>query len=419
MIKSFKFLAMLISILATIVSCEEEKPGYLIPSDGSTPSPIELLDNSVRNFPGGSEITYNLPDEKNTLYVLGEFQRAGSSDIVSVKSSVFNNSLIVEGFASEAEYDVNLYAVDQSENRSNPVTVTIHPEKPPYLDVCESVYAEPTYGGLNVFWDNPTGGQVIIELYSVDEYGSLIFLDLLRSESTFGQGQILNLIPEETNFVFIVKDGYGNQCDRIEFTETPLYIEVFDRSNFQGILQPYDQTSAYSGWEINQLYNGTIGNNGFHTIAISSASDPDPVLPYYEGHEVNGAGYRVPLFTIDLGDLYQLYRFRYWPRQNYEWRHGNPKVFDLWGSDKLNADGSLDGWTLLLDKATVVKPSGTECDNNSTTEEDVAYANAGLSFDIDPNMPKVRYVRFAQREAQNCISTLLHISEVEFSGDNR
>jgi hypothetical protein len=405
--------------VATIFSCDEDKIGPLVRDNGIAPGSIDLIDSAVRNFPGGSEITYNLPDDSDLLYVLGEYIRTDNGDVVSVKSSVFNNSLIVEGFAEEAEYEVNLYAVDQSENKSNPVSVTINPERPPYLDVCESVYAEPTYGGLNVFWENPEGGQVIIELYTVDEYGSLIFQNNISSESTFGQGQILNLAAVETDFVFIVKDAFGNQCDRIRFTTTPLYIEIFDRSKFQSIFQPFDQPNAYTGWELNKLFDGSTGNNGFHTVAISESTDTDPVLPYYEGHEIDGAGYRVPLFTIDLGDVYQVYRFRYWPRVSYEWRHGNPKEFDLWGSDTLNADGSLDGWTLLLDKVGPVKPSGTECDNGSTTEEDLAYANAGLSFDISPDMPKVRYIRFAQRLAQNCSTTLLHLSEVEFSGDNR
>lgn len=406
--------------IAVLFSCEEDKFGPLVSDDGNAPGAIVLNANAVRNFPGGSEITYNLPgNDEDILYVVGEYRRNDNADVVSVKSSVFNNSLIVEGFAQEAEYEVELFAVDQSGNKSEGVKTTIHPEKPPYLYACETVHAEPTYGGLDVFWENPKGGIVNIELYKVKEDGGLAFLDRIRSESSFGRGQILNLEPVETDFVFIVKDNFENQCGRIEFTAEPLYIEVFDRDKFQGILQPYDQTHAYTGWEIDQLYNGNIGNNGFHTIAISESSDTEPVLPYYQGHEVNGAAYRVPLFTIDLGDLYQVYRFRYWPRVNYEWRHGNPKVFDLWGSDKLNADGSLDGWTLLLDKATVVKPSGTECDNGSTTEEDKAYANAGISFDISPDMPKVRYIRFAQREAQNCSTTLLHISEIEFSGDNR
>lgn len=405
--------------IATISSCDEDQAGPLVKDNGVAPGVVVLNSNAVRNFAGGSEITYNLPDDKDVLYVLGEYKRNDNAEVVNVKSSVFNNSLIVEGFAEEAEYEVNLYAVDQSGNKSDPTSVTINPGRPSYLDVCESITAEPTFGGLNVSWENPEGGLTIVELYSVNETGSLIFQDLLRSESPFGTGQILGLPAEETDFVFIVKDGFGNQCNRVEFTTTPLYIEVFDRAKIRGVLQPYDQTNAYTGWELNKLYDGGIGNNGFHTVAISQSADPDPVLPYYQGHEVNGAAYRVPLFTLDLGGLNQVYRFTYWPRVNYEWRHGSPKVFDLWGSDKLNADGSLDGWTLLLDQAVVVKPSGNECDNGNNTEEDMAFANAGISFDISPEMPKVRYIRFAQREAQNCISTLLHISEIQFSGDNR
>jgi len=421
MIKNLKIFMMLISI-AAMFGCDEDKVGTLIVGDAVPPSVISINDNSVRNFPGGSEITYNLPsDDDGLMYVQGEYSRTEGGEIVSVKSSVYNNSLIVEGFAEEGVYDVELFAVDQSGNKSEGVAVTINPEKPPYLYVCETIYAEPTYGGLDVYWDNPKEGLTVIELYRVSEGGGLVFEDVINTESAFGVGQILGLSAVETDFVFIIKDAYGNQCDRVEFTATPLYIEIFDRSKFQSVFQPYDQEPAYADWPVSELFDGNISSgNGFHTIAISPGNDPNPVLPYYEGHTVsNGTPYRVPLFTIDLGSLNQLYRFTYWPRVNYQWRHGTPKKFDLWGSDKLNADGSLDGWTLLLDNVGPVKPSGTECDNSLTTEEDINFANAGINFDISPDMPKVRYIRFAQREGQNCISTLFVMTELQFSGDNR
>jgi len=417
MIKNIKLLVTLFS-MATVFSCDEDKISPLVSDDGVAPGSVEIGTDAVRDYAGGSEITYNLPDDKDVMYVLGEFQRANNGEVVGVKSSVFNNQLLVEGFAEAGERVVNLYAVDQSGNTSEGVSVTVNPEKPAYKYVCETIYAEPTYGGLNLFWENPEEGVVNIELYSVGESGGLIFQDVIRTESSLGTGQILGLPAEETDFVIIVKDRFDNKCNQIKFTATPLYIEVFDRSKMQAIFQHYDQNEEY-GWTLDRLLDGTVGNNGFHTEPELQSVRPDEIEPYYLGYEIDGTPWRVPMFTIDLGDVYSVYRFRYWPRIGYEWRHGNAKEFDLWGSDKLNPDGSLDGWTLLLDNAQVVKPSGTECDNGSTTEEDLSYAQAGLSFDISPDMPKVRYIRFALRVNQECTNTKLVMSEVEFSGDNR
>ncbi|MCB4807957.1 DUF4959 domain-containing protein [Tamlana sp. 62-3] len=413
--KNFKtFIA--IAFLSVIFSCEEDTVTSLVADDGIAPGPVTVTANAVENFSGGSKITYNLPDEDDLLYVVAEYQRGDDSELVSVKSSVFNNTLIVEGFANAQEYTVNLYAVDQSENRSTPTTVTISPEEPPYTYVCETVQAESTYGGIQLYWENPQTGLVTIEVYIEDEGGNLIFKDAIYTEGPTGERLVLGLDAVETNFVFIVRDRYNNRCGYIRETLTPLYIQLFDRANYQAVYQTHDTPDAY-GWILPNTFDGVIsGGNGFHSPP--GWVDPDGELPEYADWSYDGIDLYPSIVTWDIGELVQLYRFKYWPRLgNYMWRHGNPHLFDLWGSDKLNADGSLDGWTLLLENAGPVKPSGQPGNDNTTEDEEAA--TAGFNFEISPDMPKVRYIRFVQKLAQNRTNTLFHISEVEFYGDNR
>ncbi|MCB4799654.1 DUF4959 domain-containing protein [Neotamlana laminarinivorans] len=413
--KNLKLLTLFMSF-ALILSCEEDNTESLVANDGVAPGMVTVEANAVENFSGGSKITYNLPDDDDLLYVVAEYQRASNGEVVSVKSSAFNNSLTVEGFANAEEYNVNLYAVDQSENRSAPTMVTISPEAPPYTFVCETVYAEATYGGIQLFWENPETGLVTIEVYIEDASGNLIFKDAIYTEGPTGQRLVLGLDAVETNFVIIVRDRYNNRCPEIRTTLTPLYIQLFDRANYQAVYQKHDTPDAY-GWILPNLYNGSSGGNGFHTPP--GWVDPDGELPEYADWSYDGIDMYPTMFTIDIGELVQLYRFKYWPRlSNYMWRHGNPHLFDLWGTDELNADGTFDGWTLLLENVGPVKPSGTLSNDDNTTEDEEA-ATAGFNFEISPDMPKVRYIRFVQKVNQDRKSTLLHLTEVEFYGDNR
>lgn len=411
--KNLKIL-MAIICSAAFLGCDEDNVNTLVSDDGMAPGPVMVDANAVENFSGGSTITYNLPDDKDLMYVMAEYQRGGSSEIVSVKSSVFNNSLKVEGFPEAESYEVSLYAVDQSENKSEPVNVTINPEKPPYKYVCETLQAVPTYGGIVLEWENPYEGLVTIEVYEDDETSGLIFKDAIYTEAAVGKRFVLGLEAVETDFVFIVRDRFNNRCNQIKLTLEPLYIELFPQENYQAVYQKYDSPSDY-GWILPRVYDGSTGT-GFHTSPGNFA--PDGLLPEYENWEYNGAKLDVSMFTIDIGQLSRLYRFKYWPRLgNYMWRHGNPHLFDLWGSDKLNPDGTLDGWTLLLENAGPVKPSGRP--GNDNTQEDIEAAQAGFTFEIPIDAPKVRYIRFVQKVNQDRSTALLHIMEVQFFGDNR
>ncbi|MFB9056326.1 DUF5000 domain-containing lipoprotein [Mariniflexile ostreae] len=408
------FVALLCMVVAT--SCTEDNITSLIKDDGIAPGPVVVDGGGVENLAGASIITYNLPNQADMLYVVAEYQRKQNGKVVRTKSSVFNNSLRVDGFSEAAAYDVQLYGVDQSENRSPVTTVSINPEKPPYKYVCETLYAVEDYGGIKLFWENPEKGLVTIEIYAEDSTGNLVFQDAVYTSAPDGTRLILGQAAMETEYVFVVKDRFDNACSEIKASLAPLYIEMFDRAKYQAVYQIHDTPSDY-GWVLPNLWDGVVsGNNGFHTG--SGWVDPAGSLPEYADWSYDGVNLNVVMFTMDLGMLSQVYRFKYWPRTgNYIWRHGNPHLFDLWGSDKLNVDGSLDGWTLLLENASPVKPSGQP--GNENTTEDIEAGEAGFNFEISPDMPKVRYIRFVQKVNQDRKATLLHLSEVEFYGDNR
>ncbi|MDN3666743.1 DUF4959 domain-containing protein [Algibacter miyuki] len=389
--------------LATLTSCEEDSVRPLVIDDGNAPGSV--IGVSVENFAGGSKILYNLPDDSDLLYVVAEFNRRNGSEISVVKSSAFNNSLTVEGFAEEKAYDVTLYAVDQSENRSEPTVVTINPEKSPIDYVCESMEAFPDFGGIHLFWENPFQALVSIEISYADEYGLPQLQDVFYTEAEEGDFAVRGFDTSEREFIVVVKDRFGNVSKVKKYTLSPLFEELMERTNYQAITQLHDTPDAY-GWVLGRIIDGSIGkNNGFHSGP--GWEDPAGELPQYIGQNVH-------MFTIDLGVTVKLSRIKWFDRTSYEFRHGNPRIYDIWGGNTLNEDGSLDGWTLLTENGEVIKPSG-DPGYGVKTAADVEASSKGWDAVATSAAPPVRFIRFVNK--QNWLgSTFLHMSELEAYG---
>src|SRR5690606_32993715 len=109
--------------LLGMIACNQEQLGPLV-SQGGTPSPLSNI--SVENLNGGARISYTLPDDPDLLYVMASYS-VNSGVERTVKSSVYGNSLLLEGFSSTDEREITLYTVNRSENRSEPMQVKIKP----------------------------------------------------------------------------------------------------------------------------------------------------------------------------------------------------------------------------------------------------------------------------------------------------
>ena len=107
-------------------------------------------------------------------------------------------------------------------------------------------------------------------------------------------------------------------------------------------------------------------------------------------HTAPGTG--VPQhFTFDMGVKARLSRFLMYSRLNHEYRFNHPRVFELWGSNNPNPDGSWDSWT-QVGTYTSVKPSGSPL--GEQTNDDVEYARAGEEFDVENQEEAYRYWRW-------------------------
>lgn len=397
---------MILSLCATLFfSCQEDSIRPLVVDNGIAPGVVENV--MVQNLAGAAKLTYNLPTDDDLLYVEAEFKRQSTGTVSRVRSSVFNNSLVVEGFGEEKDYEVNLYAVDQSENKSEAVTTIIHPEKAPLGYVVESLKAFADFGGLHLYWKNKYEGNVSLEISVLNEFGLPEVVDVVYSSQQKGDYAVRGFDTTERTFQVIVKDRYDNISEPQYFVITPLFEQYLDRIYYKAIVQTHDTPNSFSRWTLDNLFDGiTTGNHGF--LTAGDWIDPDGELPEYVG-----AG--VVMFTIDLGVTAKISRLKWWQRanKNYPYNGNNPKFYDIWGSDHLNADGSLDGWVKLVDRGTIIKPSGLPLGENTT--EDVDAAVAGHDVIADASAPPVRYIRWVN--LQNWYgTTAVHIMELEAYG---
>ena len=118
-------------------------------------------------------------------------------------------------------------------------------------------------------------------------------------------------------------------------------------------------------------------------------------------------------WTMDLGQEAKLSRVIVWQRNGrYLYNHGNPRKFELWGSNDPNLDGSWDSWT-KLGTFEGTKPSGLPL--GEVSNEDLVYAESGEEFAIPLEAPSVRYIRFLTIETWSG-SDFFHIGELKYFG---
>ncbi len=118
-------------------------------------------------------------------------------------------------------------------------------------------------------------------------------------------------------------------------------------------------------------------------------------------------------FNFDLGVTAELREIKWWQRQGAGnlYNGGNPRRFEVWGSNDPSADGSYTGWKLIQD-CRGVKPSGAAV--GTVTQQDVAYAAAGELFKFPEGTPPYRYIRIKVLERWSSTSRSIHMMEVSF-----
>lgn len=367
---------------------EEERP--VIKTDNIAPQPVS--DVQVKNIPGGAILSYTLPEDEDLLYVKANYSlKNGSKD--EVRTSLFVDTLKIQGFGSEDERTVEVVAVDRSENESVPVIVKIKPLEAPVITVGKTLYMMADFGGVHAYWQNKDRAEISVVLEQEDHNKEFVPIDTYYSSVVEGDAATRGMDTIPRNFRVYVMDRWENKSQIVEATIAPLYEEKFDRLKFGPLYLEGDEPAAW-GWDIPYIYNGSITGNGFHTA--------------------NGSGRWPQTMSFEIGVTGKISRIKIWQRtqDNYSFRHGNLRLFEIYGTNDGKNLNDWSAWTKLM-TCQSVKPSGLPGDQ--VTAEDVAAATAGEEFICPPTMPKVRYLRLKALETWSG-GDFFHFLEIEVYG---
>jgi hypothetical protein len=369
------------------------------PVDDVPPPPLSNV--QVESLPGGGKITYDLPDtDRDILYVKGEYMFQGTKK--TVRSSVYNNFLIIEGLGSVEPIEVTLYLVDHSENVSTPVTKSFIPDTPPLQTIFESINMMADFGGLTIKWQNVLGLEIGITVFVEDSLGILREGKTEYSAQKQGQIAFRGYDPVERRFAIYITDKWGNISDTAEITVTPLFEKMLDKGKFLEVGLPGDNTTTSNNRPLKLVWD-----NNYTNIWCTAYPSVIP-LPNY--------------VTIDLGVTARISRMRMFARSGYYYRHYNWKTFEAWGAKEYKPNMSVDYWVgdvwkadwEMLGDYEFVKPSGSPM--GVDTAEDIQFQDAGFEFAVPLESQTCRYLRFVIKEPW--ADGGLHMAEFDFWGDD-
>lgn len=387
-------------LLAVLISaCKRERIGQ--PStDGQAPSAITSA--TAAPTPGGAVISYQLPNETDISYVLCEYTDDGGVKKVT-RSSVYQNSVKVEGLGTMAPVNYSLYLVDHSENRSQAYSGTFVPLEPALQTVLKTIKITPDFSGVLFNWTNETKELLGFFLYAVNDQGKWEEQGLSFSSKPDDVRALRGFDTTSRQFGVRITDRFGHTTDTLVTTASPLFEKMLDKKKFTDGYLSGDNNTNYNNRPLSNVWDGKT-DVIWHTIPT--------------------AGFIMPeTFTIDLGVSALLSRLVLWNRLDYSYSQHNPRFFEVWGSNTLShartddywkTDAWKSEWTQLGDFEEI-KPSGLPL--GQTTNEDKAAETAGFEFILKPGAGKMRYLRFVVKETWGKTAAI-HFAELSLFGND-
>lgn len=396
MLKNLMYL-FVVSFLIT--ACKEEEGPSPYENNQVPPDPISNV--QIENLKGKVRLTYTLPSNEDLLYVQANYLLENGMPM-EVKSSYYNNNMLLEGFTGLQEVEVQLFAVNRSEVASIPVFITVQPDLAPIYDVFDSLEVTPDFGGFRVRATNPEEESLAIliletnELNQIEETPNSIYTSVIDIERA-----VRGYNPVLQEFGFTVRDRWNNLTDTLYVELTPIFEAAIPKSGYNPYILDNDQP-GYPENTVDNLWDGDTKN--WPNVWLTLREDPT------ENHTV----------TFEIGTTAQLSRIRIWDYP--EWVNGvqtyyylgNMRYFRIWGTNEVpDQSGSFDSWTLLGEYESI-KPSGLPYEQQSN--EDVITIEAGVDYDIPIDAPPVRYIRIQNLENWAGLESLA-ISEVQVYGN--
>jgi hypothetical protein len=314
---------------------------------------------------GGGYFTYTIPDDEDFLYTRAEYI-IDTGKKISKTSSVYSDTLFIEGFGQEKEYEVKIYSVDRNSNESQPVIQRVTPLAPTTSAVLETVQVQPGFSSLVLDWTNVLRQNITI--YVEVEVGYTKATKIYASNLAKDRYIIENLkgVPHTVNVH--IRDTYENRTETRSFGQmTPLIdgpiskrqwsflrnnLLYGDKWDYNSSSNPFEQRplEAYLGtWRDDSMKNAReTYYEGRIEKFWDNEYDYEPKLNLNYFH-TGPQSYPFSYF-IDMGREIKGSRFKIWQRNAWGMLYGgeNVEIWEIWISDdKDPSDGVFDGWELV------------------------------------------------------------------------
>ncbi|HEY0273502.1 MAG TPA: DUF4959 domain-containing protein [Chitinophaga sp.] len=394
----------MIALATSLLQACNKDDEYRQPDASGGGKPGMVTNVQVQNYNGAAVVSYDLPNDKDLLYVVANYTiRPGVSR--EIKSSYFFDTVRLEGFHDAADYTVTLKAVTRYNRSSDPVTVTVHPDTPYYALIRKSLKLSSDYGGINIQANNPAQSAIVINTLTIDPVTKKYAI----TDEHYTSIGIINYSvrgyqPQPTRFGVYVSDRYGNVSDTVEATITPAYEAVLDKTKFFNYIMPSDAFIGYGGLVPFMWDGNTTEDNGANAWQTTI-----------------GTSQRLMQCTFGIGGSYKLTHFLMYFR---DYGYNNPKDFTIFGSnadnpaDAVTPGGTAQGtqigdWIALGNFRVPDPPSGLP--QGQTNAADKAFLNNGIDFNMPTGIPPVKYIRIVVTDTWFGLDYTI-IREVTFSG---
>jgi hypothetical protein len=399
--RTVKYLTGVAAYLTLLSSCGKELENAPLCDDSTAPALVSNV--QVENRAGNAKIKYTVPHDKNLLYVQAEYIGTNGKP-AETKSSYYEDSLVVTGFADTLEHEVKLYSVSRCGAKSAPVVTKIKPLEAPIFKVFRSLVIENFFGGFRATASNPTGdniGIVVLSLNKFKEYEVDNYKSVYTGEKNI-VAKIRGMDTVTRRLGFYVQDKWGNRTDTLYQDITPIYEIALDKSKFKPYVLPGDAPQVTNGARLEFAWDNRTGwpNTSF---TDQSSGGPNPHMITFD------MGVQAKLSYIWIRPYPELN-----PQQFYYLT--TLKRFQVYGSNNPSSSGALDASWQLINSYEVIKPSGTAYGKD--TDLDRETASKGFDFEVRLDAPKVRYLRI--RCLENWAGgTAQSINELTVYGDPR
>jgi hypothetical protein len=323
------------------------------------------------------------------------------------RSSIYCDSLIIEGLSSMEPVSVDLYVVDHSQNVSASVNISFTPDTPPIETIFNSVNLTADFGGIKVSWTNGTATEIGITVFLEDSLGVMQEVDTRFSRDVQGELVFRGYDPKEYHFAVRIMDKWGSISELKKVVIIPLFEKAIDKSRFSTANLPDDNTSVYATqYAYRNWFDGSTSN-----IWVSDIGDFSWSYPMY--------------VSLDLGTTVKFSRFRLWGQDCCYYNNYGFRVFEIWGANEVKRDEPKSYWTngdwkndwVKLNDYEVRRPSGGTEPIGNPTGVDLEAARNGWEFLVPLEAPPCRYLRFVVHTIWSA-GTGLCMAEVTFWGDD-